>query len=75
MSITQILKTLSDTELIAISREVNNPEIPNRVILEQIYNKSNYIFNKEDMFDELVNSLSEKLCLELSERLLQSNQI
>lgn len=44
MSIPQILKTLSDAELIVLAEEVNNPGISNIDILEQLFNKTNYKF-------------------------------
>jgi hypothetical protein len=72
MSIPQILKTLSDTELIVLAEEVNNPDISNVDILEQLFSKANYNFNKSDLYSEIVNSLSENLCFELSKRLRES---
>lgn len=72
MSIPQILKTLSDTELIVLAEEVNNPDISNMDILEQLFSKANYNFNKSDLYSEIVNSLSENLCFELSKRLRES---
>lgn len=72
MSIPQILKTLSDTELIVLAEEVNNPDISNMDILEQLFSKANYNFNKSDLYIEVVNKLPENLCLELSERLRES---
>lgn len=72
MSIPQILKTLSDTELIVLAEEVNNPDISNVDILEQLFSKANYNFNKSDLYGEIVNSLSENLCFELSKRLRES---
>jgi len=49
MSIPQILKTLSDTELIVLAEEVNNPDISNVDILEQLFSKANYNFNKSEL--------------------------
>lgn len=72
MSIPQILKTLSDTELIVLAEEVNNPDISNLDILEQLFSKANYNFNKSDLYSEIVNRLSENLCFELSKRLRES---
>jgi hypothetical protein len=64
--------TLSDTELIVLAEEVNNPDISNVDILEQLFSKANYNFNKSDLYSEIVNSLSENLCFELSKRLRES---
>ena len=72
MSISQILKTLSNTELIVLSEEVNNPDISNVDILEQLFSKANYNFNKSDLHSEIVDNLSENLCLEISKRLRES---
>lgn len=72
MSVPQILKTLSDTELIVLAEEVNNPEIQNLAILEQLFNKANYNFNKADLYNEIVQNLPQELCLELSVRLKES---
>lgn len=72
MSIPQILKTLSDTEIIVLAEEINNPDISNFDILEQLFSKANYNFNKSDLYNEIVEKLPENLCLELSKRLRDS---
>ena len=69
MSVKYILKTLSDTELMALATEVSNPLISNVDILNQLMSKSNIEFNPEDMIGEVEQSFPEMLCLELSERL------
>jgi hypothetical protein len=68
MSVPQILSTLSDTELIVLSREIGNPDISNLDILGQLFSKANYNFNREDMLKEIVDSFPQDLCLELSKR-------
>jgi hypothetical protein len=64
--VTEILKTLSDTELTAIAQELNNPKIDNLAIYNQLVAKSNY---PTDMSDFL--TLPTKVAVELSERLLE----
>lgn len=68
MNTTEILKTLSDTELIALAVEINNPEISNEMILSQLLSKSNSANN-----DILISDFSDKLSYELSLRLMSSN--
>jgi len=67
--ISEILKTLSDTELIAISKELDDPTIDNQSIFNQLIAKSNYPTDVSD-FD----SLPIKLSVELGERLLESDR-
>lgn len=67
--VTEILKTLSDTELTAIALELNNPKIDNLAIYNQLIAKSNY---PTDMSDFL--TLPTKVAVELSERLLQRDK-
>ncbi len=68
MTTTEILKTLSDTELIALAVEINNPEISNEMILSQLSSKSNSTNN-----DISISDFSDKLSYELSLRLMTSN--
>jgi len=69
MTTIEILKTLSDTELIALAAEINNPAIPNEMILSQLLSKSNSIDNK----DVSISDFSDKLSYEISLRLMLSN--
>ena len=76
--IKNIIKTLSDTELIAISKEIIDPTIPNITIYRQLEAKRNNDITNDDDFNDLesiiINELSLRL-LEVDERLgkLQNN--
>lgn len=72
MAVTDILKTLSDTELCALAAEVNNPRVNNASIVSQLTSKSN-LDDNSDLFREVVMSFPEMLSYELSLRLLDSN--
>lgn len=71
MSTKEILRTLSDTELIALASEVNNPNISNEMILGQLMGKSNDLNNDPN----LLHRFPEMLSYELSLRLRSSNEI
>lgn len=67
-----ILKSLSDTELIVISNEIINPAIPN-------YNIYNQLLSKRNDNDGYINTseftqLSNLVINELATRLLDSNK-
>ena len=65
----QVLKSLSDTELIAIATEINNPCISNESIISQLAAKSNepYFYTSEK---ESLMLLCLELLTEFSDRLL-----
>mgnify|MGYP000866134771 CR=1 FL=1 len=67
MAISNILRTLSDTELIVLAEEINNPNVQMDVILSQLSSKSNV--SNEDLSKMPTSWLSESLSYELSLRL------
>lgn len=69
--IADILKTLSDTELVAISNEVINPAVPNLSIYKQLVAKE----NDGDIIDTKdFSNLSNLVINELVTRLLESDR-
>jgi len=74
--IQDILKSLSDTEIMAIAKELDNPMIPNQTILKQLMAKSNSQ-NPERMVEELTSPdiLPIKVAVELSDRLRERDLI
>lgn len=67
--IKDILTTLSDTELAAISQEINNPSVTNLSIYKQLMGKS----NDDDIIDtEDFDDLPKLVANELVNRLLTS---
>lgn len=69
--IKNIIKTLSDTELVAISQEIVNPSIPNITIYRQLMAKRNI---NDDFNDSDFNELSSIVIGELAERLLEVDE-
>jgi hypothetical protein len=51
--ITEILKTLSDGELIAITNQLNNPHVDEQLVYKQLIAKGNNDESLEDMYDEM----------------------
>jgi hypothetical protein len=51
--ITEILKTLSDGELVAITKQLNNPDINEQLVYKQLVSKGNNDELIEDMYDEM----------------------
>lgn len=87
--IQEIIQTLSDAELIIISEEINNPDIPKEVIFNQIMSKSNKYQVSKSFINRLtkfwtyiypsdprgMKELPQYLALELSKRLRVSNSM
>jgi hypothetical protein len=83
----EIIHTLSDTELIVLAEEINNPKISKETIFNQIMAKSNKTQVSNSSWDKLTKFLSyidptdpkgikelpELLALEISKRLKSSN--
>lgn len=67
--IKEILITLSDTELIALSKELDDPTIDNVSIYNQLFAKSNYPVDMSDF-----EYLPTKLAVVIGERLLESDR-
>lgn len=67
--IRDILKTLSDTEVVAIAKEVINPAVPNLTIYNQLMgkNNSNYVIDTKD-FNDLPSAIINELTVRLLER-------
>ena len=71
--ITTILKTLSDTELIAIANQLSNPGLNEQLIYLQIIAKGNKGETLNEMFEEMNSdkfrgTLPRLVALELSDR-------
>lgn len=69
--IKNIIKTLSDTELVAISKEIVDPTIPNITIYRQLMAKRN---NDDVINDNDFNNLGFIVINELAERLLEVDE-
>ena len=69
--LTDILKTLSDTELVAISQEITNPAVPNISIYKQLVAKEN---DGESIDVNDFTNLPNLVITELSIRLLESDK-
>lgn len=67
--IADILKTLSDTELVAISKEVINPAVSNLTIYKQLMGKRNDYDDTIDTSD--FSNLPNTVINELTNRLLE----
>ena len=67
--IADILKTLSDTELVAISKEVINPAVSNLTIYKQLIGKRNDYDDTIDTSD--FSNLPNTVINELTNRLLE----
>lgn len=67
--IKDILKTLSDTEVVAIAKEVINPAVPNITIYRQLMAKENDgdVIDTND-FTNLPSSIINELVVRLLER-------
>lgn len=69
-----VLETLSDTEIMAISHQLANPNVPNKSIVKQLKGKSNYNFSEIKGTDnEVLVPLLLEVNIELAERLFKSN--
>jgi hypothetical protein len=73
--ITEILKTLSDGELVAITKQLNNPDINEQLVYKQLVSKGNNDELIEDMYDEMNSdsfrgTLPRLVALELSNRFI-----
>lgn len=71
--ITTILKTLSDTELIAIANQLSNPDLNEQLLYRQIIAKGNEGETVNEMFEEMNSdkfrgTLPRLVALELSDR-------
>jgi hypothetical protein len=78
--IQDILKTLSDTELMAISKQLCDVRVDESLIWAQLVAKSNNgdrlcDLIKEAKHDDFRGTLPRLVSLELSERLLKANQM
>jgi hypothetical protein len=85
--ITNLLKSLSDTELTAIAKELNNPEIKNITIYKQLMSKisDDVITDNKSFIDELkedrsrddtaITNLACKIALELTERIYDKDKL
>jgi hypothetical protein len=64
--IKEILKTLSDTEIVVIANEINNPDISNLSIYKQLMGKENDgdVIDSDD-FDKLPSSIINELAIRL----------
>jgi hypothetical protein len=62
--ISEIIKTLSDTELVAVATEINDPRIDNRTIYNQLLAKANLGVNMNG-FDKLTNLVVNELVIRL----------
>lgn len=70
--IKDILKALSDTELVAISKEMCDPNIPNQVIINQLLSKADIDKDKiSESYDDLLFGMD--VTIELCNRLISSN--
>lgn len=72
--ITEILKTLSDGELMAIAEQMSNSELDEQLLYRQIVSKGNEGETVEEMFEEMTSdsfrgTLPRLIALELSNRL------
>lgn len=71
--ITSILKTLSDTELMAVADQLSNPTLDEQLIYRQIVAKGNKCETVNDMFEEMNSdsfrgTLPRLVAVELSNR-------
>jgi hypothetical protein len=78
--IKNILKTLSDTELMSIAEQLSNVEINEQMIYRQIVSKSNVNDTIEKMYyemnsDGIRGTLPRLVAVELSSRLREKNMI
>lgn len=80
MMIQSILETLSDTELMAISKQLGDIRIDENLIWSQLVAKANQGQTYEDLVNQAKSdyfrgTLPRLVALELSQRLLKANQI
>lgn len=80
MMIQSILETLSDTELMAISKQLGDIRIDENLIWAQLVAKANQSQTLCDVinqakFDSFRGTLPRLVALELSQRLLKANQM
>lgn len=68
-----VLSSLSDTELIVISQEMANPDIPNSSIINQLVAKSNDVDKDYTSIPDIDIMFCIDLCVELGNRLLESD--
>jgi len=71
--INQILKTLSDGELMAVAKQLNNPDLNEQLLYRQIVSKGNEGETVDEMFDEMNNddfrgTLPRLIAVELANR-------
>lgn len=74
MVITQILKTLSHSEIMCIAEQLDNPDISDQTVYDQLIAKGNEGETLKDMVFEMTSdnmrgTLPRLVALELSERL------
>ena len=70
-----VLKSLSDTELVSIAKEVSNPEIKINSITSQLVAKSNSPVVIAGKSNVVRNILTSEVLAELSFRLLESDRL
>jgi hypothetical protein len=69
-----VLETLSDTEIMAISHQLANPNISNKSIVKQLKGKSNYNFSEiKGTENEVLVQLLLEVNIELVDRLFRYN--
>lgn len=69
MKYSETLKSLSDTELVAIAEELVNEQVPYSVIASQLRGKSNFeVDNSETSRCEVKNYVIDELCSRLIEK-------
>jgi len=71
--INQILSTLSDGELMAVAKQLNNPDLNEQLLYRQIVSKGNEGETVDEMFDEMNNddfrgTLPRLIAVELANR-------
>lgn len=76
MVIKEILKTLSDTEILAIAKQLSNPEVDEQLVYRQLIAKGNKSETLDEMYDEMNSdnfrgTLPRMVAAELSERYYQ----
>lgn len=72
--ISNILTTLSDTEIMAIAEQLANESIDEQIVYNQLIHKGNNDENLQDLYTEMTSdglrgTLARRVALELSNRL------
>lgn len=75
--ITEILKSLSDTEIMVIAEELRNPEVDENMVYHQLVAKGNEGQDLEDIYGEVTSdnvrgTLPRMVAFELAQRLRET---